>query len=130
LIKQGIDPAIEEENARHDAVRKQALTFGTVVEDFIREKLPGERKGRDAEREIRRDLLPRWKQKPIASITDLDILAVIKTKMHDGKVGARNLLALIKRFFRWVMAQRIYGVTASPPGQAPRSLRNRRSAGT
>jgi integrase len=110
LVAQGIDPAVEEERARQEALRKLATTFGVVAEDFIREKLPGERKGRDVEREIRRDLLPRWKDKPIALITDLDVLAVIKAKMPDGKVGARNLLALIRRFFRWVIAQRIYGV--------------------
>jgi len=85
-----------------------------VAEDFIKEKLPGERKGRDVEREIRRDLMPRWKDRPITSIADLDALAVIKAKIPDGKVGSRNLLALIKRFFRWAIAQRVYGVTASP----------------
>jgi integrase len=34
--------------------------------------------------------------------------------MPDGKVGARNLLALIRRLFRWVIAQRVYGVIISP----------------
>ena len=58
--------------------------------------------------------MPRWKHKPIASITDIDVLAVIKAKIPDGKVGSRNLLALIKRFFRWVIAQRVYGVVISP----------------
>ena len=61
-----------------------------------------------------RDLLPRWKDKPIASITDLEVLALIKAKMRSGKVGARNLLALIKRFFRWAIAQHTYGIVHSP----------------
>jgi hypothetical protein len=55
-----------------------------------------------------------WKDRPIASITDLDVITVIKAKVPDGKVGSRNLLALIKRLFKWVVAQRIYGVTVSP----------------
>jgi integrase len=114
LVKKGIDPAAQEEQERQVAVQKEATTFGAVAEDFIREKLPGERKGKDVEREIRRDLMPRWGDKPISSITDFDVLAVIKAKIPDGKVGARNLLALIKRFFRWVAAQRIYGVAVSP----------------
>ena len=113
-VKQGLDPSVEEELERQIALRRRATTFGSVAEDFIREKLPAERKGKDAEREIRRDLLPKWKDKPISSIADLDVISLIKTKMHDGKVGARNLLALIKRFFRWAVAQRIYGVTSSP----------------
>jgi hypothetical protein len=94
LVKQGIDPTLEEEKSRLEAIRNQTTTFAAVVGDFIREKLPAERKAKDVEREIRRDLMPKWKDKPIASITALDILAVVKGKMPDGKVGARNLLAL------------------------------------
>ena len=85
-----------------------------VAEDFIKEKHPARERVATFEREIRRDLLPRWKDRPIASITDLDVLTIIKAKRPDGKVGSRNLLALIKRFFRWVVAQRVYGVTMSP----------------
>ena len=58
--------------------------------------------------------MPRWKDKPITAITDIDVLAVIKAKIPDGKVGSRNLLALVKRFFGWAIAQRVYGVTVSP----------------
>jgi integrase len=108
------DPLVVEAAERAAAARKQATTFQAVAEAFILEKLPGERKGVDVEREIRRDLMPRWKDKPITSITDVDVLTVIKSKAPDGKVGARNLLALVKRFFRWVIAQRVYGVTISP----------------
>jgi integrase len=114
MVKEGIDPAIEEERARQETLRKLAITFAAVAEDFIREKLPGERKRKEIEGDIRRDLLPRWADKPIASITDLDVLTVVKAKLRTGQVGARNLLALIKRFFRWAIAQRVYGVVISP----------------
>jgi integrase len=114
LVGQGVDPLAVEAAEGAAAAAKRATTFESVAEDFIKEKLPGERKGKDVEREIRRDLMPRWKDKPITSITDLDVLAVIKAKMPDGKVGSRNLLALVKRFFRWVIAQRVYGVVISP----------------
>jgi integrase len=114
LIGKGIDPVDAEAAERAARARERAITFESVAGDFIKEKLPGERKGKDVEREIRRDLMPRWWHKPIASITDIDVLAVIKAKIPDGKVGSRNLLALIKRFFRWVIAQRVYGVTVSP----------------
>jgi integrase len=114
LIGQGIDPADAEAAQRAAQARERAITFESVAADFIKEKLPGERKGRDVEREIRRDLMPRWKGRPITSITDLDVLGVIKAKIPDGKVGSRNLLALIKRFFTWAAAQRVYGVTVSP----------------
>jgi Arm DNA-binding domain len=113
-LQKGEDPALQEERDRERNIERQKTTFGAVAEDFHREKLPGERKGEDVWREIRRDLLPRWENLPISDITDLHVLSVIKAKKPDGKVGARNLLALIKRFFRWAVAQRIYGISVSP----------------
>jgi len=121
MVRNGVDPADEAERARYAEILKRQTTFAAVVEDFIRDKLPGERKGKDAEREIRRDLLPKWERLAITEITDRHISALIKTKARSGKgkapsrkVGARNLLALIKRFFRWVVAQPEYGLTISP----------------
>jgi Arm DNA-binding domain len=99
IVARGLDPAVEEERTRQEALRKLATTFSVVVDDFIHQKLAHERKGKDAEREIRRDLMPDWKDRSITSIRDVDVVAVIKRKIPDGKVGARNLLALIKRFF-------------------------------
>src|SRR6516165_3708160 len=121
LVAQGIDPAVEEEKERQERLRQQAFTFAAVADDFIRQKLCGERRGSAVEREIRRDLLPTWTDKPIASITDTDIIAMVRSKLsrkgpgaHSGQSAARNLLALLKRFFRWVIAQRAYGLNTSP----------------
>ncbi len=114
LVRQGIDPVVQAQRDRAAEIDKRQLTFEAVVGDFIRDKLPSERKGRDAEREIKRDLLPKWASKAITEITDRDVSALIKAKGRDGKVGARNLLALIKRFFRWTCAQPEYGLATSP----------------
>lgn len=117
LIRKGVDPKDEESRERAAEINKRSTTFAAVANDFIKLKLPGERKGKDVEREIRRDLLPKWKDLPVTEITDDHIRIVIKGKAPDGKVGARNLLALIKRLFRWVAAQGVYGI-AVPPGLA------------
>jgi integrase len=114
LVRQGIDPADQAKRDRATEIRKRQMTFGAVAEDFIREKLPAERKGKDVEREIRRDLMPKWEAMPITEVTDHHVSSLIKAKSLDGKVGARNLLALIKRFFRWATAQPEYGITVSP----------------
>ena len=124
LVAKGIDPTDQERRQRQAEILKRKTTFGAVVEDFIRDKLSTERKGAEAERDIRRDLLPVWKDYAITEITDLQISALIKgkgrkkkvarSKGSGGKVGARNLLALIKRFFRWVVAQPEYGLKVSP----------------
>lgn len=114
LIKQGIDPTEEAERQRAAALRLRSITFKSVIEDFIRDKLPSERKGKDVEREIRRDLLPKWGDLAITDVSDQHVSSLIKAKGRDGKVGARNLLALIKRFFRWAVAQPEYGLSVSP----------------
>jgi hypothetical protein len=113
MVAQGIDPALEEERERQEALRKLATTFGVVVEDFLREKVSTERKAKEIEADIRRDLLPKLKDRPIAAITDIDVLTIIKAKAKRGPV-TRNLLALLKRFFRWAIAQRTYGIKHSP----------------
>lgn len=114
LIRRGIDPADQEARERAVELQKRRTTFAAVVEDFVREKLPSERKGKDAEREIRRDLLPKWDSVAITEITNHHVSSLIKAKGRDGKVGARNLLALIKRFFVWAVDQPEYGLSVSP----------------
>ena len=34
LVKQGIDPTVEEERLRQETVRNQAITFAVAVDDF------------------------------------------------------------------------------------------------
>jgi len=114
LVAQGIDPAAEEERQRQEMLRNQAITFAAVADDFIQQKLPTERKGKAVERDIRRDLLPEWSKRPIGSITDADVLTMIRRKMPNGKNAARNLFALVKRFFRWAISQRTFGLISSP----------------
>ncbi len=62
LIGRGVDPQIQEQREKQAAVRQQRTTFAAVAEDFIKDKLPGERKGREAELDIRREFLPRMGQ--------------------------------------------------------------------
>jgi hypothetical protein len=115
LIKRGIDPAIAAEQERAAARRKQETTFGAMAEDFISEKLAGERKGKEVERDIRREFIPKWGKRPIEDITDEDVVAVIKAKVRASKLAqARNLLGIAKRMFAWAVDQRSYGLKASP----------------
>lgn len=117
LIEKEIDPAVEEERQRTAARVKMANTFSAAAEDFIKEKLPGERKGKEIEQDIRRDLIPAWGALPIADITEGHVLTVVKAKKRAGRgagAAARNLFALVKRFFRWAIAQRVYGLEKSP----------------
>jgi integrase len=115
LIRGGIDPAIHEARQRQAELRKQANTFATVADDFIKDKLPGERKGREAERDIRREFIPAWGKRPIAEIVPDDVRAIVKAAKDRGApYQAHNLLVLARRMFSWAIDQQVYGLETSP----------------
>jgi integrase len=114
LIEQGKDPRDIERQKLLEEQRKVQTTFAAVAEDFIREKLPAERKGKEVQRDIRRDLIPAWGRRPITDITRGDVIAVIRAKKGRAPAQARNLLGIMKRFFAWAKDQDSYGVAMSP----------------
>jgi hypothetical protein len=114
LIRAGKDPSEEEERHRLAEQRKRANTFAAVAEDFIISKLPSERKGREIERDIRRDLIPAWGGRPLAELSRLDIRNLIQAKAKTAPTQARNLLALVKRLFTWAVDQETYNLPHSP----------------
>lgn len=115
LIKRGIDPADQEERERQAALRNQRTTFAAVAADFIKDKLPAERKGREVERDLRREFLPLWGKRPITEITPLDARNLVKTVVDRGApYQAHNLFATGKRLFGWAINQQVYGLESSP----------------
>jgi integrase len=75
--------------------------------------LPSERRGADVEREIRKEFKSWW-DRPIADITDEDIIRIIRTKAKTAPASARNILGHAKRVFQWAIDQRAYGLRVSP----------------
>jgi len=106
LLNKGRDPKNEEERQRREEERKRANSFTSVLQDFVTQKLVHERKGKETERDIRRDLLPTWGQRPITEITELDLLPIINVKKRNAPAQARNLLSTAKRMFSWAKDQR------------------------
>ena len=117
-IDKGIHPAVAEEQARKAKLQQQVLaqerSFAAVAEEFIKYKLPDERKGREVERDLRNVFLPMWGAKAIDEITKHDVLAIINPKKRAAPAQARNLLTTAKRFFVWAIDQQEYGLNASP----------------
>ena len=115
LVRRDIDPQISEERQRQAQIRQQANTFAAVAEDFIADKLPSERKGREVERDIRREFVPVWGNRPIAEITALDVRTVVKgAKDRGAPYQAHNLLTTARRLFSWAIDQQVYGLETSP----------------
>jgi integrase len=114
LIRKGQDPKHEEERQQLVEQRKRANSFAAVAEDFITQKLPGERKGKEVERDLRREFIPTLGRRAIQDITALDVREIVKAKAATAPAQAHNLLGHIKRLFTWAIDQQCYGIEASP----------------
>jgi integrase len=115
LIKQGIDPAQVEEKAKEEQARVRANTFGAIANDYFDRKLAKQRSGKAIRKRIENNLLPIFKDKPIAEITDLDILSkVVNPRVVKTPAMARQLFNDLGGFLSWVIDQRIYGLKISP----------------
>jgi integrase len=121
LVEQGTDPKAREREPALEEQRRRQTTFTAVVEDWLREAVvgrnparPTQRKGLEVQRDVRRELISAWGQRPITSITTLDVRTVIKSKAAAAPAQARNLLGYAKRLFNWAVAQHAYGITESP----------------
>jgi integrase len=114
LIEQGKDPREVAEAARLAEQRALRVTFGVVVEDWLREVVRGrQRQARAVENDVRRGLLSHWGNRPITEITARDVRDVIgKVKVH-APASAHNLLGHAKRLFAWAVEQD-YGLAESP----------------
>jgi hypothetical protein len=108
LIKQGIDPAQVEETAKEERALHRANTFGAIMIDYFERKLARQRSGPAIRKRIEKHQLPIFKDRPIAEITDLDILAkIVNPKLVKTPAMARQLFNDLGGFFSWAIDQRI-----------------------
>jgi integrase len=122
LITAGIDPREHAEEQKLTEQRRRKNSFAAVTEDFLRMHVIGpnpahplQRKGREVERDIRREFIARWGKRPIDSITPHDIVAVIDEVVARGSpYQARNLYGYAQRIFNWAIGRGVYGINTSP----------------
>jgi integrase len=115
LIRKGVDPQVDEERRKREQLRRQENTFLAVCEEFIRDKLPSERKGREVERDLRRELIPVWGPRPITEIAPYDVRQIVKVVKDRGTpYQAHNILGHVKRLFGWAIDQQAFGIETSP----------------
>jgi Arm DNA-binding domain len=114
LLKDGRDPRLEAKRERDAELQKQAHTFKSVAEQFIKDKLPKERRGSDVEADIRREFMPIWEAQPILELDEQEIKRCIRAKAKTKQEQARNLLGHIKRLMQWAKDQDDYGLKVNP----------------
>ena len=114
-IELGNDPRDQERAARAEKSRQKKNSFGMVAEDWFNIVLKSQRKGFEVESDVRREFMKPWGKRPITSITEDEIAALIMAKAAKTPGQARNLLGYAKRLFRWAVGRRsIYGLSHSP----------------
>jgi integrase len=122
MIRRGVDPREEREREQRAEQRKRENSFRAVAEEFISRALPGQRKARQVEQDLRREFIDQWGGRPITEITQHDIVRVLDEVVKRGEDErdrpavhqAHNLLGHIRRLFNWAIARGVYGLDHSP----------------
>jgi integrase len=119
-VEKGDDPAAAKSEVRQV---ETANLFEDVITEFVaRHCKPRNRGWTRQDRDLRREFLPHWRGKPIASIGRRDILAVLdEIADRTSPRRANRYLALLKKLFSWC-AERGYVDSSSasvikPPGR-------------
>jgi hypothetical protein len=103
-IEGGVDPRVRALEETRLATAAQASTFAAVAESFIARHVRTKRSARSIERLIRRTLIPRWSERPIAAITRADVIALIDEIVDRGHPeAAHTTLAYARRLFAWAV---------------------------
>ncbi|HEY6669883.1 MAG TPA: integrase arm-type DNA-binding domain-containing protein [Methyloceanibacter sp.] len=114
-IRKGIDPKTEEARLRRLELRKQATTFASVADDFIERHVKGQRKAVDTEREIRKELIAHWADRPVASIAREDVIALVEAiARRPAPYTAHIVLGHTRSLFNWAINRGTYGLETSP----------------
>jgi integrase len=117
LAEKGIDPEVAKKQRAAEEARARATPFEMVAEDYIAEWLSTKRRGAKDAQEIRRELVSRWRGKPVTKITRDDVLAAVEAVKARGKLATAHLiLSHAKRIWRWALHQPStrYGITDNP----------------
>jgi Arm DNA-binding domain len=114
-VRGGVDPA-EEKRARREMRTPDTDTFGVLAHDYLERhhrKNSRESTFREAKRDIERNVLPKWRSRPIASISRRDVLDLIDGIIARGaEVQANRTLARLRALFNWAIEKD--RVAASP----------------
>jgi integrase len=114
-IMQGRRPGEREEARRREAEKSARASFTLVAEAFIRRHVAKLRSRKAVEADIRRRLMPRWKDRPIDTITKSEITRFIREVVDDsGPYAAYKLLAYTSKLFNWAIARDEWGLEHSP----------------
>ena len=98
-IALGKDPR----ETKQEAVRTASETVEIVARRFIERHAKANNKTwREVQRKLEVNVLPHWGKRPIASITQRDVIALLDSIVDRGAaVEANRILATVRKLFNW-----------------------------
>src|SRR5439155_19021616 len=103
-VREGVDPA-EEKRARRDLRTPETDTFGAVAQDYLEQHLKTNIRASsylEAKRNLEHDALPKWRSRPIASISRRDVKDLVALIVARGAVvQANRTLARLRALYNW-----------------------------
>ena len=114
----GISPKDREADDRQKAQAERLNTFAAVAAEFMADHAKDLRTRGEIQRVINVDLLPKWGDKPMGSITRADAKILLREKARTAPIAANQLLALISKIFTWALDEEI--IQASPAARLKR----------
>jgi integrase len=106
LIRASKDPKEVEQEENRRQQRRLENSVAAVAEKFIQRHVKGQRQARDTERALRKEVISRWGQRRLDSITRRDVIAMVEEIVDRGAPAmARNVLAFTKTFFKWCVSR-------------------------
>jgi integrase len=114
-LKNGIDPRQRAAEIKRAEAAKRTNTFRAVAEEFLKRHVARARTARAIELRVRRELIARWGDRPIADINHADVVHMIDEIVDRGHPeAARQTLMYGRRLHEWAIARGIYGLETSP----------------
>jgi integrase len=105
-VRQGVDPA-EEKRARRDKPPPEAETFEALAQDYLERhvrKNSATATYQEAKRDLEYNVLPKWRNRPIASISRRDATDLIDGLVERGvQIQANRTLARLRALFNWAI---------------------------
>jgi integrase len=90
-------------------------TFGVLMEQHLALHVSRQRRAKQTEREIRRELSARWKDRAIGSIDRVDVVRLIdEMKARGVERQVHNVYGHLRAFYNWLIERSAYGITSSP----------------
>jgi len=144
-LSQGIDPAGERYAAAQAVEARKADTMASVVDEFMKRRTAGKapRYVQETRRNFDNHVLPRWRDRDVASIKRRDVIELLDAiadsgtdvrqpdgrmkRVPGGGIAANRVLAAVRVLFNWAVRRGILDTSPATlverPGQETRRER-------